>query len=313
MKEQGFGFRVSGFGKNKRASLSWAVYDRFLAFPCGLGVLFVLFILGGSNGGFGAEADAALKPEAGEQALAGQAKAAALEEIAAAFRRRPAVRARLEVSVHDELLGPRRETGELALLRPRFLRRRFLQPTEKIWLFNDNRIYEYAPARRLVRVTDLRNAPRTAGLLHAALFFEPEALAEHFSLTVFKKEGTEAGAPARLRLVLLHRSAAKQGAAEKNSEKRTAEQETEKKKDWADLLPQHRLQARWTAGAALFDELEYQPKAGDRTVERYTEIRDDLSLTAKDFAPLWPAGTVEKVEPVADPPGGETKKAEKQD
>ncbi|MCY3020816.1 MAG: hypothetical protein NTW87_17505 [Planctomycetota bacterium] len=229
----------------------------------------------------GAAAEDAPAPEAGETLLS----AADAEKVIAemrAFKATGCIKARIVTEV-DDLLGVRKEEGELLLDRPTRVLRKFTRPAAKFWLLDGSQLQEYAPRKNVLYVKDFTLAPRKLKLIKAAFTGDMKTLQELFKVWVFRRPGGEKG-PAAYRFVLT------------------------KGDDAASPLDYKRIQARLLENALFFHEFEFLPRDGDRTVERYSDIVAAAKPSEEEFAAAvaLPAGV--KRETLAVDRDGESKK-----
>ena len=193
-----------------------------------------------------------LQPEAGEELLGETAAALVLEEVARRFQEQPCVRAKIVSEVDDDLLGPRKEEGELLMRRPGLVLRRFFQKGQpwKAWRMEEALTSEYNPALNKVVERDFSKAPKSLELLRAAITTEVAVLKQYFQVSVFRKAAT-GSSPSELRLVLTRRE------------------------DRATPLPWKQVVACLPEGAAFFSSVEQIPIPGqaNRVKERYTEVQ----------------------------------------
>ena len=205
-------------------------------------------------------ARAAEKAEPGEERLEDEAARQALAGIAEAFRRQPCVRARI-VSEREDLVGKRREEGEMVLQRPNRVLRRFGPPGQsvKALRLDGPLLLEYVPREKGVVPRDFSQAPKALALARAALTLDTETLGQYFAVAVFRKPAAE-GQPARWRLVLTRRP------------------------EKAELPLAPRIQARLEEGAAFFSEIwKAGEGADDYVVEKYSDLRVEKELSDRDF------------------------------
>ena len=201
-------------------------------------------------------AEDALKPADGETAIDGANADAVLAAISAEFKQSPCLKARITTEVEDLLLGKRVEEGTLLLDRAGRVLRKFSKPSNKVWLFDANQLQEYNPKRKTVFVKDLSKAPKALKLVQAAATADLKTLQEIFNIHVF--EYTK-DAQKHWRLVLTPKESGDSPLAYK------------------------RIQGRIAEKAIFFDEIEYVPDAGDRTLERYTDIQSIPKPGDTDF------------------------------
>lgn len=266
-----------------------------------LQVLVLVFaVVCGSVAGASSAEESAEPPKAekGESRLEGAACTAAQAALSETFARTRAVRARIEATVYDELFDEeRKETGELTILRPYHLLRRFFRPRKKVLVLSGERLFESRPSAHTVYIKDFHKAPRTLALLRAAMTCDLSVLEPWFDVFVFKKPAAEKGKPAVYRFVLRRKPSRREktgGGGGKSGRKNDEEQ--------PDLISYRRIEARWVEGVPFFSELVFLPQAGDRRTERYSGIREDRSIKEADFSPRWPQGTRRRVDEVKDPP-----------
>ena len=214
----------------------------------------------------------ALKPAEGETLLNAADAAGVLAEISETFKQAPYVRAQIVTEVEDLLLGKRVEEGTLLLDRSGRVMRKFSKPAVKMWLLDAGQLQEYNPKRKTVYVKDLTQAPKALKLIQAAATADVKTLEEIFDMHVFRydKEGQKT-----YRLVL----AAKTGGGSPMAYK------------W--------IQGRIAEKALFFEEIEYVPNAGDRTLERYKEIQSIAKPADAEFSLDAPADVKRKVDIVA--------------
>jgi hypothetical protein len=200
------------------------------------------------------------KAEPGEELVKDEAARKALAGITESFQKQPCVRARI-VSEREDLVGKRREEGEMVLQRPDRVLRRFGPPGQavKALRLEGPLLLEYVPREKGVVPRDFGQAPKALALARAALTLDTETLAQYFAIAVFRKPGTE-GRPAQWRLVLTRRP------------------------EKAELPLAPRIQARLEEGAAFFSEIwKAGEGADDYVVEKYSDLRVEKDLTDRDF------------------------------
>lgn len=222
-----------------------------------------------------AEGDAPA-PEPGETLLT----AAEAEELLAAlpvFKSKECLKARI-VCEREDLLGVRREEGELLLDRPVRILRKFPKPPPKFWLLQGTELREYAPANNALYVKDFSAAPRKLKLVQAAYTGDVRVLQELFRLSVFRRGAGSQDDPAAYRFVLTRR------AGSSNS------------------LDCESMQARVSEKALFFHEIEYMPRKGKRLLERYNDITVVPRPSDKEFLDMveLPAGVTVKPERIDD-------------
>jgi hypothetical protein len=199
------------------------------------------------------------KAEPGEERLEGEAARQALAGIAEVFRRQPCVRARIACE-REDLIGRRREEGEIVFQRPGRVLRRFGPPGRvvKALRLEGEMLLEYVPKEGVVP-RDFSQAPKALALVRAAFTLDTETLVQYFTIALFRKAGAE-GRPAQWRIVLTRRS------------------------EKAELPLAPRIQARLDDGAAFFREIwRAGETADDYVVEEYSDIRAEKTLTDRDF------------------------------
>jgi outer membrane lipoprotein-sorting protein len=261
----------------------------FSAGTCAFLVFFALFFGAGHCG----ELDQSVAPpvERGEVLLRGGERRAALATMLEAFERHKAVRASMESLVRDELLGEdMKETGEIALLRPGRMLRRFFRPRNKLLVLSESNFQEYRSSTSTVYVKDLSKAPRTLSFLRAAMTGDLIVLETWFDLFVFRKL-EQAEGPAGYRFVLIRKPMEKERLPEENRPPSV---------NLPDVFPYRTIIVRWAEGALFFSEMELYPVAGEKRTERYFDIREDKSLSVNDFKFDFPAGTKQEIDGIVE-------------
>ena len=230
----------------------------------------------------GAAAENTPAAEAGETLLTAAEVDKVLAELPV-FKHQGCIKARI-VSEGEDLLGPRKDEGELILDRPTRILRKFTKPSFKFWLMDGAQLQEYAPANKVLYIKDFSAAPRKLKLVRAFFSADIKTLRESFSVWVFRRAG-ERGGPAGL----LPFRAAEQAGAEK-------------------LWSCKSMQARVFDNALFFHEIQFVPKEGSATLERYFDIASVPRPSDKEFheALGLPADVVVKRVPV-DGDGGAKK------
>lgn len=212
-----------------------------------------------------------LKPLAGETLLTAEDADKLFSELPA-FKNKGCLKAGIVTEV-DDLLGARKEEGELLLDHGGRVLRKFTKPSLKVWLLNGAQIQEYAASRKMLYIKDFKQAPKALKLIQAAFTGDVKSLSELFDIHVFR--GT--ASPPGYRFVLL------------------------KKAGSENTLLYKRIEARLLADALFFHEIEYLPESGDRTVERYLNIAPVATPDDTDFKLEVPADVQRKTEVVGAP------------
>lgn len=238
--------------------------DNMHAKLCAIGVLALAVWSGLAR----AEAPAA---EKGETLLAPADAEKVLAELAARFKAAPALKARIVTEMED-LVGTRKEEGELLLDRPGRMLRKFSKPSARVQALIDDRFVEYLPALKKLAVKDFSRAPHALQLVQAAFTVDAKALSEMFSLAVFEKTTPEGHA---YRLVLTKKPEVKRALYSS-------------------------IQARIAPKEIFFHEIEYYPEGGEKIVERYLDIQPVAKPIAADFAIDVPADVARQTDIVND-------------
>lgn len=218
---------------------------------------------------------ASLSPHAGEPApLDGETKLSteeadrALAELPA-FKHPQALKAKI-VAETDDLMGVRKEEGELLISPPTQVLRTFTRPKPKTWVLNGNQLQVYLPARKSLFVTDFSNAPKTLKRIQNAFTGDLKSLRELFDIYVFS---SAAGKSYRFVLV----PAKGESAA-----------------------GYKRIQAKLASDALFFHEIAYEPESGDKVVERYSGIESVAKPDDSAFELKVPDDVTRKVDKVSD-------------
>jgi outer membrane lipoprotein-sorting protein len=215
-------------------------------------------------------ADDGTQPEAGETQLSADDAAKTLEALAERFKSNPRVKAHVTVEVED-MLGPRKEEGEMLLDRSGRLLEKFTKPGLKVKLFDAMKLHEYAGKRKIDYVKDFSKAPNLLKLIQAIITADIKELNSFFNITVFSRTENGTG----FRLVLTHKS------VDKNT------------------LKYKFIEGRISEKGLFFDMIQYAPDAGDKIVERYTDIQAVEAFKDDDFKLNLPEDATSKVEVVS--------------
>jgi hypothetical protein len=208
-----------------------------------------------------------LKPLTGETLLTSAESEKLLVDLPA-FKQKSPLKAKIVTEV-DDLLGARKEEGELLLDRSGRVLRKFTKPSLKVWLLNGSQIQEYAANRKMLYIKDFKNAPKTLKLIQAAFTGDVKELKELFDIHIFKSAKDNQTV---YRFVLLKKAASD------------------------NALLYKRIQATIAENAPFFHEIDYLPESGDHTVERYVDIAVVDRLNDADFALDVPADVQRKTE-----------------
>jgi len=174
------------------------------------------------------------------------------------------------VAETDDLMGMRKEEGELLISPPTQVLRTFTKPKAKTWVLNGNVLQVYLPARKSLFVTDFSNAPKTLKRIQNAFTGDLKSLRELYEIHVFSSNEGKA-----YRFVLL--PAKGESAA-----------------------GYKRIQAKLAADALFFHEIAYEPESGDKVVERYSGIEGVAKPDAATFELKVPDDVTRKVDKVSD-------------
>lgn len=218
---------------------------------------------------------AAFATHAGEPTpLEGETKldAAEVDRVLAelpAFKSPKPLKARI-VAETDDLMGMRKEEGELLIAPPAQVLRTFTKPKAKTWVLNGNLLQVYLPGRKQLYVTDFSNAPKTLKRIQNAFTGDLKSLRELFAISVFSSAGAKT-----YRFVLL--PAKGESAA-----------------------GYKRIQAKLAADALFFHEIAYEPESGDKVVEKYSAIEAVEKPAASVFEIQVPDDVTRKTDKVSD-------------
>lgn len=186
-----------------------------------------------------------------------------------AFKNPQPLKARI-VAETDDLMGMRKEEGELLISPPSQVLRTFTKPKPKTWVLNGNLLQVYIPARKQLYVTDFSNAPKTLKRIQNAFTGDLKSLRELFNISVFSSNGGKA-----YRFVLVP---AKGDSA----------------------AGYKRIQAKLAADALFFQEIAYEPESGDKVVEKYSAIEAVAKPAASVFELNVPDDVTRKTDKVSD-------------
>ena len=203
--------------------------------------------------------------------LSGAEKQRALTELPV-FKNKGPITARIICEV-DDLLGARKDEGELLLDRSGRVLRKFTRPSLKIWLLSGSQIQEYAAARKTVYVKDFSQAPNVLKLIQSAFTGDLKGLESMFELQVFR--GGAENAPS-YRFVMTRKASVENAQLYKRIE----------------LLAHE--------NALFFHQIEYTPESGDKTTERYLDIKAAETISDKDFTLDLPQDIQRKTENIRD-------------
>lgn len=207
-------------------------------------------------------------PLDGETKLASADVDRVLSELPA-FKNPQALKAKI-VAETDDLMGMRKEEGELLISPPTQVLRTFTKPKQKTWVLNGNLLQVYLPARKSLYVTDFSNAPKTLKRIQNAFTGDLKSLRELFEIHVFSSAEGKA-----YRFVLV--PAKGESAA-----------------------GYKRIQAKLAADALFFHEIAYEPESGDKVVERYSGMEAVAKPDAAAFELKVPDDVTRKVDKVSD-------------
>lgn len=180
------------------------------------------------------------QPLAGEARLSGGDAEKILAELPA-FKNPGPLKAKM-VAETDDLMGARKDQGEILIDPPSRVLRNFTKPKPKVWLLNGNVLQEYLPARKTLLTKDFSSAPQALKRIQSAFTGDLKGLRDVFDVAVFKNAEKDA-----YRFVLVPLKS--EGAMYK------------------------RIEAKLEAKALFFHEVTYVPESGDKVVEKYTEIQ----------------------------------------
>jgi len=224
----------------------------------------------------GAAEGSAPAAEAGETLLSAVEVDKVLAELPV-FKNQDCIKARI-VSQWEDLLGPRKDEGELFLDRPMRILRKFTKPSLKLWLMEGAQLQEYAPANKVLYIKDFSAAPRKLKLVRAFFSADIKTLSESFDVWVFRHEGERKDQPVCYRFVLMNKPGPEK------------------------VLECKSMQARVYENALFFHEIQFVPKRKEEssTLERYFDIASVPKPSDQDFHELLglPADVVRKLEPI---------------
>ena len=214
-----------------------------------------------------------LRAENAAQPLAGETRlsAADAEKILAelpAFKSPGPLKAKIMVE-SDDLMGARKDEGELLIDPPSRVLRNFNKPKPKVWLLNGALLQEYVPARKTVFVKDFSAAPNALKRIQSAFTGDLKGLRDVFDVAVFKNEEKNT-----YRFLLVPLKA--EGAMYK------------------------RIEAKLEAKALFFHEVIYLPESGDKVVEKYSEIQAVPKPESAVFDLKLPEDVTRKTDKVSD-------------
>jgi hypothetical protein len=207
-----------------------------------------------------------VKPLAGETLLSAADADKLLTELLV-FKDKSSLKAQIVTEV-DDLLGARKEEGELLLDRSGRVLRKFTKPSLKVWLLDGTQIQEFSANRKMLYIKDFKQAPKALKLIQAAFTGNVKELNELFDLHVFRSSKENQNS---YRFLLL-------------------------KKANADALLYKRIEAQVLESGLFFHQIEYLPESGDKTVERYLNIAATPMPSDRDFALEVPEGVQRKTE-----------------
>jgi outer membrane lipoprotein-sorting protein len=207
-----------------------------------------------------------VKPFPGESLLSAADADKLLTELLV-FKDKSCLKAQMVTEV-DDLLGARKDEGELLLDRSGRVLRKFTKPSLKVWLLDGSQIQEYSANRKMLYVKDFKQAPKALKLIQAAFTGNVKELNELFDLHVFRSTKENQNS---FRFLLL-------------------------KKEKADAMLYKRIDAQVLENGLFFHQIEYLPESGDRVIERYLNITATPKPSDQDFALEVPEGVQRKTE-----------------